>query len=437
MKKLIPDFHTDWYENFISNSNEKELISQRLQEQLKRMSKSKCLEIGVGTEPIFYNFLSKLVDQYDVIEREITDSIKNSSVNLIEGDWENIEVNEKYDVIICSHVLYYFRNKPKAIEKMLQCLNPNGKIFFVVNGNEKDYAKIKSFFSSLIDIEYIPTYLTLKNILEDNFSVIKKESSFTTFVNFDTGEDLYNILRLSFDLHTEEYKKYKKEIEEFITENFLNNVFEIEQKMLVVSKKEDWSRLLNHEKHELEFGEVVIDVEDKVFTPNPQLTYSSSIIIDNFPDVEGKTVADVGSGSGILSVYAGKMGAKYVLATDISRDAIKNTRNNAHKNNLTNIRVKQTSLLNDVDKKFNYIFANLPIKDEVWDIDAKLLFEQLLIGLKSKVYDDSKVYIPWGSFAEEERGYLEEQFKVHGWDYNLIQKDHLGITWYLYILSGS
>ena len=138
MKKLIPDFHTDWYENFISNSNEKELISQRLQEQLKRMSKSKCLEIGVGTEPIFYNFLSKLVDQYDVIEREITDSIKNSSVNLIEGDWENIEVNEKYDVIICSHVLYYFRNKPKAIEKMLQCLNPNGKIFFVVNGNEKD-----------------------------------------------------------------------------------------------------------------------------------------------------------------------------------------------------------------------------------------------------------------------------------------------------------
>ncbi|MBI3548908.1 MAG: 50S ribosomal protein L11 methyltransferase [Elusimicrobia bacterium] len=45
----------------------------------------------------------------------------------------------------------------------------------------------------------------------------------------------------------------------------------------------------------------------------------------------GKTVMDLGVGSGIMSIYAAKLGARKIIGTDINPDAIKNTRENAKK----------------------------------------------------------------------------------------------------------
>ena len=43
----------------------------------------------------------------------------------------------------------------------------------------------------------------------------------------------------------------------------------------------------------------------------------------------GKTVLEIGTGSGIISIYAAQLGAKKVVATDISRDAIRTAARNA------------------------------------------------------------------------------------------------------------
>lgn len=75
--------------------------------------------------------------------------------------------------------------------------------------------------------------------------------------------------------------------------------------------------------------------------------------------IEPVDVVDVGTGSGILAIAAAKLGAKKVLATDISDESMTAARENSCLNNLTNIKVQKTSLLQGVEGKFDIIVANI------------------------------------------------------------------------------
>ena len=70
-------------------------------------------------------------------------------------------------------------------------------------------------------------------------------------------------------------------------------------------------------------------------------------------------VVDVGTGSGILAIAASELGAKHVLATDISDESMTAAKENAALNNLTNIELQKTSLLKNVKGKFDIIVANI------------------------------------------------------------------------------
>jgi len=56
-------------------------------------------------------------------------------------------------------------------------------------------------------------------------------------------------------------------------------------------------------------------------------------------DHQGKSVLDVGTGTGILAILAAKMGARTVVAFDIEEWAVENTRENAELNECPQIRV--------------------------------------------------------------------------------------------------
>lgn len=75
--------------------------------------------------------------------------------------------------------------------------------------------------------------------------------------------------------------------------------------------------------------------------------------------IEPKTVIDVGTGSGILAIASSLLGAKSVLATDVSDEAITAAKENISLNNLTNVTVKKTSLLQGIEGKFDIIVANI------------------------------------------------------------------------------
>lgn len=70
-------------------------------------------------------------------------------------------------------------------------------------------------------------------------------------------------------------------------------------------------------------------------------------------------VVDVGTGSGILAIAAAELGAKHVLATDISDESMTAAKENIALNDLNNIELQKTSLLKDVKGKFDIIVANI------------------------------------------------------------------------------
>jgi ribosomal protein L11 methyltransferase len=76
-------------------------------------------------------------------------------------------------------------------------------------------------------------------------------------------------------------------------------------------------------------------------------------------DVSGKTVLDMGCGTGILAILASMRGAEKVTAIDIDHWAFEGTVENARVNKITNIEAAlgDASLL--VDQQFDIIFANI------------------------------------------------------------------------------
>lgn len=77
-------------------------------------------------------------------------------------------------------------------------------------------------------------------------------------------------------------------------------------------------------------------------------------------DFVGKSVLDVGSGTGILAILAAKMGASNVLAFDIEEWAVENARENAELNDCPQVEVLMGTIA-DVDPNNQYaiILANI------------------------------------------------------------------------------
>ena len=225
------EFNPNWYKKFIEKSNEKNLLVNKVLELLEGKPKNSCLEIGLGISPYFAKELSKLFNRYVIIEREVFNGEIPENVELIQANWEDKKIDEKFDVIVASHVIYYFRNKKKALEKMLASLDKDGRIFFVVNGSAADYGPLKLAFYKMLDIKYQFTYDELKKLLQGkNF----KEYTLPSVINFKNYDELHEILKLSFDTYPKEYVKLKPKIIEYFKKNVLGKKFVIDQKIFEV-----------------------------------------------------------------------------------------------------------------------------------------------------------------------------------------------------------
>jgi len=97
----------------------------------------------------------------------------------------------------------------------------------------------------------------------------------------------------------------------------------------------------------------------------------------------------------------------------------------------------KANLLEGVEGKFDYIFANIPILDEVWGEEGVVesTVQKLLSTAEGKLNQGGKIYIPWGSFAEDDRKELEKMVVDKGYRFGLHTKEALGHRWYLYVLS--
>ena len=84
-------------------------------------------------------------------------------------------------------------------------------------------------------------------------------------------------------------------------------------------------------------------------------------------EVQGKTVADIGTGSGILAICAKKFGADYVYGCDNDETVIDVAKDNAHKNGV--ICEFELGTTDIITREFDFVMANIlhNVLDEIME----------------------------------------------------------------------
>lgn len=105
--------------------------------------------------------------------------------------------------------------------------------------------------------------------------------------------------------------------------------------------------------------EVVITPKMSFGTGHHDTTY---LMIKHMLDMDfsGKTVFDIGTGTGVLAIFAAMKGAYRVLAIDNSPWSVGNTRENAERNKIQlEIDVRESEIQNIEPLKFDILLANI------------------------------------------------------------------------------
>jgi ribosomal protein L11 methyltransferase len=85
----------------------------------------------------------------------------------------------------------------------------------------------------------------------------------------------------------------------------------------------------------------------------------ADVLAEHGPELRGKRVLDVGTGSGILALTALLLGATSARAIDVDADAVRVAKENADRNGLTSRFDADTRSLPSIDERFPVIVANI------------------------------------------------------------------------------
>ena len=123
----------------------------------------------------------------------------------------------------------------------------------------------------------------------------------------------------------------------------------------------DWKEIWKIHSPYYKNGKFILDLPNRekvFFEPGPAFGDGShpttNLILENLLGlVEGKTVVDVGSGSGVLSLAASKLGAKDVFALEIDLPSIKTMEQNICLNNTKNVHINKNP------QEFDIVLINM------------------------------------------------------------------------------
>ncbi len=104
--------------------------------------------------------------------------------------------------------------------------------------------------------------------------------------------------------------------------------------------------------------EIIISPKMSFGTGHHQTTQLMTKLMSNINFFD-KSVLDMGCGTGILAIYAQKLGAKNIVAIDIEESAALNAKENCELNNIFNITVEKGGIEMVPSIGFNVILANI------------------------------------------------------------------------------
>lgn len=155
------------FETFLKYSREKidssKVLSRIIRSNLRK-SGAKILDIGSGDgsflkmslqsagtpSDIEITLLEPSKDLLEKLKNNSKEFPKNGGVNIINSTWEKYKGTGKFDFILASH-LYNIRKDEyhKQLKRMLDCLEPNGVLVFILGG-EADPQKFQMKFKTML-----------------------------------------------------------------------------------------------------------------------------------------------------------------------------------------------------------------------------------------------------------------------------------------------
>ena len=126
----------------------------------------------------------------------------------------------------------------------------------------------------------------------------------------------------------------------------------------------------------------IINTHENVYVP----AEDSYLLAENLEIKEGQSVLEIGTGSGIVAMYASRLTDK-ITVSDINFDACELARKNFEANNIENIEILFGNMFEPVqNRKFDVILFNTPYlpteDDEVIDDTINYAFDGGLNGRK-------------------------------------------------------
>ena len=126
----------------------------------------------------------------------------------------------------------------------------------------------------------------------------------------------------------------------------------------------------------------ILNSDDNVYNP----AEDSYLLADNLEISEGQSVLEIGTGSGIVAMYASRLTDK-ITVTDINFDAFELARRNFRDNGIEGIEILFGNLFEPVkERKFDVILFNTPYlpteDDEVIDDTINYAFDGGVNGRK-------------------------------------------------------
>ncbi|WP_298534215.1 HemK2/MTQ2 family protein methyltransferase [uncultured Methanobrevibacter sp.] len=129
-------------------------------------------------------------------------------------------------------------------------------------------------------------------------------------------------------------------------------------------------------------GKFEIETDDLVYIPSDD----TFLLAENLEIKEGQSVLEIGTGSGLVSMYASLL-TDDVTATDINFNALELAEKNFKLNNINTIKLEFGDLFEPVkDRKFDVILFNTPYlptdSDDIINDDLNYAFDGGLDGRK-------------------------------------------------------
>ncbi len=237
----------------------------------------------------------------------------------------------------------------EAVEAISYILHENGASGIVIEDPQDLYDIYDSPYGEVYELDpndypeegvRIKSYLPVNSYLKDTVDEIKLSIHNLQTFDLEIGENKITLTEVHEEDWATAWKKYYKPLQ--ISER--------------ITIKPTWETYqpLNSE-------EMIIELDPGMAfgTGTHPTTMLSIQALEKYCH-EGDMVLDVGSGSGVLSIAAAKLGAEKVYAYDLDDVAVKSSIINIVQNQLSDkIKVKQNNLLQNINIKADMIVSNI------------------------------------------------------------------------------